>query len=77
MNKAYDGFLENDEMSGQTVECSLDQLYFRREPEPANVSQAWVVGDPEGFWKGNLILKQNEDSQLEGNKSKVEDYRHN
>ena len=60
-------------MTGQTVECSLDQLYFRKEPDIANESQAWMIRDPDGYWKGNLIQKPNGEAgpELKGIDSKL------
>lgn len=49
--KAIDTFLANDAMSGETVELSLDNLYFRKQPEWANESQKWLGEDSEGFWE--------------------------
>jgi 15-hydroxyprostaglandin dehydrogenase (NAD) len=51
--KAYDSFLENDDLSGETVECSGDQLYFRKKAEYPNKSQEWLAEDTDGFWKGS------------------------
>lgn len=49
--KAYSAFLDDDKMTGQTVECSLDQLYFRQMPEWANASQKWMGEGSDGFWE--------------------------
>jgi 15-hydroxyprostaglandin dehydrogenase (NAD) len=40
--KAYDAFLDDDNMTGQTVECTLDELHFRQKPEYSNASQRWM-----------------------------------
>lgn len=48
--KAYDTFIGDDSMTGQTVECSLDQLYFRKRPDYPNKSQEWIADDTERFW---------------------------
>ncbi|GAB7349167.1 hypothetical protein MBLNU459_g8103t1 [Dothideomycetes sp. NU459] len=48
--KAFDTFLDDDKMTGQTVELSLDNLYFRVKPEYANASQKWLGEDSAGFW---------------------------
>ena len=49
--KAYDAFLDDDDMTAQTVECSLDQLYFRQMPEWSNASQKWMGEGSDGFWE--------------------------
>lgn len=49
--KAIDAFIDNDEMTGETVELSLGNLYFRKQPEWANESQAWLGGDNNEFWE--------------------------
>jgi 15-hydroxyprostaglandin dehydrogenase (NAD) len=50
--KAYDSFLESD-MSGETVECSGTELYYRKKAEYPNKSQVWLAEDTDGFWKGS------------------------
>lgn len=49
--KALDTFLDDDIMTGQTVELSLDQLYFRKQPKWANKSQQWLGQDSAAFWE--------------------------
>ncbi|KAF2466730.1 15-hydroxyprostaglandin dehydrogenase [Lindgomyces ingoldianus] len=49
--KAIDAFLGDDTMTGQTVELSLDQLYFRQMPEWANDSQKWIGTESLAFWE--------------------------
>ncbi|KAA8912027.1 hypothetical protein FN846DRAFT_897566 [Sphaerosporella brunnea] len=39
--KAFNMFVDNDEMTGETGECSLDTVYLRKQPEYANESQRW------------------------------------
>lgn len=48
--KAFDTFIDDDGMTGQTVELSLGDLYFRTQPEWANESQKWLGEDSDGFW---------------------------
>jgi 15-hydroxyprostaglandin dehydrogenase (NAD) len=59
--KAFDTVLSDDAMTGQTVELSLDQLYFRNQPEWANESQRWLGEDSSAFWeeayKSNTVTK--------------------
>ncbi|OCL08026.1 NAD(P)-binding protein [Glonium stellatum] len=49
--KAFDTFLGDDKMTGQSVELSLGKLYFRQQPEWANESQRWLGEDSDGFWE--------------------------
>lgn len=49
--KAYDTFLEDDSLCGQTVELSLDMLYFRTKPDYANESQRWLGEESARFWE--------------------------
>ena len=47
---AHDVFLADDTMTGQVVELSLGQHYFRKQPEWANDSQRWLGVDSKAFW---------------------------
>ncbi|KAJ5936005.1 hypothetical protein N7454_005303 [Penicillium verhagenii] len=49
--KAYDTFLKDDTLNGQTVELSLDQLYFRAKPDYPNESQRWLGEESASFWE--------------------------
>jgi len=49
--KAHDTFLADSTMTGQTVELSLDQLYFRKQPEWPNDSQRWLGEESKAFWE--------------------------
>lgn len=55
--KAIDQFIDNDKMTGEAVELSLENLYFRKQPEYSNESQAWLNGDDNEFW--NEAYKDN------------------
>lgn len=50
--KAFDTFLDDDNMTGQTVELSLENpgMYFRTQPEWANASQRWLGEESKSFW---------------------------
>lgn len=48
--KAFDAFLGDDSMTGQTVELSLGDLFFRKQPEWSNESQRWLGEDSGPFW---------------------------
>ncbi|KAI5813483.1 hypothetical protein BZA77DRAFT_320993 [Pyronema omphalodes] len=39
--KCFNMFIDDDSMTGQCGECSLDQVYFREHAEFANESQRW------------------------------------
>lgn len=49
--KAFDTFIDNEDMTGQTVELSLGELYFRKQVEWANESQRWLGEDSVSFWE--------------------------
>ncbi|KFY95299.1 hypothetical protein V500_02852 [Pseudogymnoascus sp. VKM F-4518 (FW-2643)] len=49
--KAFDTFIGDNTMTGQTVELSLGHLYFRKQPEWANESQKWLGEESGEFWK--------------------------
>ncbi|KAF2176410.1 15-hydroxyprostaglandin dehydrogenase [Zopfia rhizophila CBS 207.26] len=51
VTKAIDAFLGDETMTGQTVELSLDKLYFRQMPEWANDSQRWIGTESLDFWE--------------------------
>ena len=42
VSKAVDVFLDNDSMNGETVELSLDQLYYRKRPEYIDDNVRWL-----------------------------------
>ncbi|KAL3426703.1 cytochrome P450 oxidoreductase [Phlyctema vagabunda] len=50
--KAFDIFLDSHDMSGETVELTLDELHFRKQPDYPNESQKWLGGDESmRFWE--------------------------
>lgn len=49
--EVFDSFLRDNELTGQTVELSLDQLYFRTKPDWANESQRWLGEESASFWE--------------------------
>ncbi|BCS28225.1 15-hydroxyprostaglandin dehydrogenase (NAD(+)) [Aspergillus puulaauensis] len=48
---AYETFIGDSNLHGQTVELSLDQLYFRTQPEYPNESQRWLGEESASFWE--------------------------
>lgn len=50
MLKAYDELLAGD-MSGETVEVSTDQLFWRKQSEYPNESQRWLNEDSKYVWE--------------------------
>jgi len=48
--RAYDTFINDRSMTGQTAEVSLDKIYFREQPDWANESQKWLGIDSKAFW---------------------------
>ena len=49
--KAFDTFLGDSKMTGQTVELSQDQMFFRKQPEWASESQRWLGEESKAFWE--------------------------
>ena len=49
--KAFDTFLEYDSLSGETVELSQGDLFFRKKPDYPNESQRWLGEDSKSFWE--------------------------
>ena len=49
--RAYDALLAG-ESAGETVECSLGELYWRRPVAYPNESQRWLNEDAAGVWGG-------------------------
>ncbi|MCJ1321773.1 hypothetical protein MMC15_007118 [Xylographa vitiligo] len=49
--RAYEELLEGGR-AGETVECSLGELYWRRPVEYPNESQRWLNEDAAGVWGG-------------------------
>jgi 15-hydroxyprostaglandin dehydrogenase (NAD) len=48
--KAIDAFLEDDTMTGETVELSQENIYFRKHVDWANESQRWVGEESQSLW---------------------------
>jgi len=49
--KAFDTFLDNDKMTGETVELSLDELHFRKQVDYPNESQRWIGTKSQALWE--------------------------
>lgn len=47
--KAFNLYLDTDK-TGHIGECSLEEIYFRTQPEYPNESQRWVVEESGGLW---------------------------
>lgn len=48
--KAIDAFLGDDTMTGQSVELSQENIYFREMVPWANESQRWVGEESQSIW---------------------------
>ena len=48
--KAFDTFLDDDKMTGQAVELSLDELHFRKQVDYPNESQRWIGTQSAALW---------------------------
>ena len=48
--KCFGMFIDDDAITGQTGECSQDNIYLRRQPEYANDSQRWTREEGGKVW---------------------------
>jgi len=48
--KAIDAFLDDDAVTGQTVELSQENIYFRQHVDWANESQRWIGTESQKIW---------------------------
>jgi 15-hydroxyprostaglandin dehydrogenase (NAD) len=48
--RAYDELVARDDLTGQAVELSLDQLCYREQVAYATDSQKWVIEDAGKIW---------------------------
>ena len=51
VTKAFDTFLDNDQMTGETVELTLDELHFRKHVDFPNESQMWIHTQSSALWE--------------------------
>jgi 15-hydroxyprostaglandin dehydrogenase (NAD) len=58
--EAYDRYLEEETMAGQTCEVSGKQLYYRLPIGFPNWSSKWLAQDPDGVWTGSYQAKKEE-----------------
>ena len=59
VNKAIDAFLADDTLTGQAVELSQDNIYFREQVDYPNESQRWIGTKSHEIWnQGYAIGKQ-------------------
>jgi len=49
--KAIDAFLDDDTMTGQTVELSQENIYFREMVDWVNESQKWIGTESLDIWE--------------------------
>jgi len=50
VNKAIDAFLQDDKMTGQVVELSQENIYFRQQVDYVNESQRWIGMHSDAIW---------------------------
>jgi|TARA_R110002003_G_scaffold198_7_gene15465 NAD(P)-dependent dehydrogenase (short-subunit alcohol dehydrogenase family) len=50
VNKAIDAFLGDDTLTGQAVELSQENIYFRQQVDWANESQKWMGTESNKIW---------------------------
>ncbi len=49
--KAVDTLIGNQELTGQVVEATLDELHYRKPYAFANASQEWITNESMWFWE--------------------------
>lgn len=64
VNKAIDAFLADDSLTGQAVELSQENIYFREQHDYPNESQRWIGLESDKIWNegyavGKEPLKRN------------------
>jgi len=50
VNKAIDAFLADDKLTGQAVELSQENIYFRQQVDYPNESQRWMGEESDKIW---------------------------
>jgi NAD(P)-dependent dehydrogenase (short-subunit alcohol dehydrogenase family) len=50
VNKAIDAFLADDTLTGQAVELSQENIYFRKPVDYPNESQRWIGEESDKIW---------------------------
>jgi 15-hydroxyprostaglandin dehydrogenase (NAD) len=59
VNKAMDAFLADDTLTGQAVELSQENIYFRSQPDWPNESQKWIGEESNKIWdEGYAVGKE-------------------
>jgi 15-hydroxyprostaglandin dehydrogenase (NAD) len=59
VNKAMDAFLADDTLSGQVVELSQENIYFREQHDWPNESQKWIGTESNKIWdEGYAVGKE-------------------
>lgn len=48
--KAYDICIKDNSVTAQTIELSLNELYYREQTPYASASQKWVIEDAGEVW---------------------------
>jgi 15-hydroxyprostaglandin dehydrogenase (NAD) len=49
--RAYDSFLDDDALHGQTVIASVDKLHFEKMPRWADDSLRWIGEESSAYWE--------------------------
>jgi 15-hydroxyprostaglandin dehydrogenase (NAD) len=59
VNKAIDAFLADDNLTGQAVELSQENIFFRQQVDYPNESQRWIGTKSNEIWnEGYAVGKQ-------------------
>jgi 15-hydroxyprostaglandin dehydrogenase (NAD) len=48
--KAIDALLKDDTLTGQTIELSLDKIYFRKPVDYVDESSRWIGLESANYW---------------------------
>lgn len=48
--RAFEVFADDAKLTGQVAECSLDQIYYRDQPEYPNESERWIGEESQKIW---------------------------
>lgn len=48
---AFDKFLEDDNLTGQVAELSIEKVIFRKQVDYANDNQRWMLEDALKVWQ--------------------------
>lgn len=62
--QAYDRVLDDNSMTGQVIEASQNDLFFRKQVEYPNQSEEWLMEDLGGFWANGYSQGKKQERQV-------------